>query len=339
MPRLSRRFSVAPMMDCTDRHFRYFMRLLSKRVLLYTEMVVTGALMNGDRRRFLQHHNMEHPLALQIGGSCPEELAVAARAAKEWGYDEINLNVGCPSDNVQKGRFGACLMLESDLVAKCVDAMKQAAPDLPVTVKTRIGVDNQDPDTALRKFVKQIADAGCSTFIVHARKAWLKGLSPRANRSVPPLNYPLVYELKRENPHLEIIINGGIKTIEECNEHLQHVDGVMLGREIYDNPYLLAQVDSAFFGGEGAAAPVLSRVEAAEQMMPYLTNHCAAGGSAFHVVRHLQGLMHGLHGAKDWRRMLSKGQRSLVNNQVLVDSPQVLIDALDYFKMANKGQV
>ena len=241
----SHRFSVAPMMDWTDRHCRVFHRTLTKRALLYTEMVTADAVIHGDRERLIGFSGEEHPIALQLGGSAPGKLAEAARIAAAFGYDEINLNVGCPSDRVQEGRFGACLMAEPDLVAECVSAMLQTQP---LTVKCRIGIDDQDAEADLSRFIDTVADAGCSTFVVHARKAWLKGLSPKENREIPPLDYDRVYRLKARRSELTIIINGGIETIADAQKHLEHVDGVMLGRAAYQNPCLLADVDSEIFG-------------------------------------------------------------------------------------------
>src|SRR6201990_3378340 len=246
------RLSVAPMMDWTDRHCRVLHRTLSARALLYTEMLTTGAVLHGDRDRLLAFDAGEHPVALQLGGSDPADLAAAARIGEAEGYDEINLNVGCPSDRVQSGRFGACLMREPELVAECVSAMRHAVR-VPVTVKCRIGVDEQDPEESLRATIGLCARAGVKTFAVHARKAWLQGLSPKENRDVPPLDYDLVYRVKREHPKLTIVINGGIQSLEECATHLQHVDGVMLGRAAYHSPAMLTEVDARFFGGEAVA--------------------------------------------------------------------------------------
>src|SRR5690242_8113205 len=241
-----RRFSIAPMMEWTDRHCRFFHRLLTRRALIYTEMVTTGAVLNGDRARLIGFDPCEHPVAIQLGGSEPRALAEAARIAEDFGYDEINLNVGCPSDRVQSGRFGACLMREPALVADCMAAMRDAV-SLPVTVKCRIGVDDQDPEESLRTLIAMCAAAGVTRFAVHARKAWLDGLSPKENRDVPPLDYDLVYRVKRENPHLEITLNGGIQTLDQAEAHLAHVDGVMLGRAAYQNPAMLLEIDTRFF--------------------------------------------------------------------------------------------
>ncbi|MBW9258122.1 MAG: tRNA dihydrouridine(20/20a) synthase DusA [Candidatus Thiodiazotropha sp. (ex. Lucinisca nassula)] len=300
--RLNRRLSVAPMLDWTDRYCRYFLRLISSHVLLYTEMVTTGAILHGNRARFLDFDPSEHPVALQLGGSEPEALAQCAKLGEAWGYDEINLNVGCPSDRVQSGRFGACLMLTPELVADCVKAMRdQVAID--VTVKHRIGVDNQDSYQALCDFVGKVSDAGCETFIVHARKAWLQGLSPRENREVPPLHYETVHQLKRDFADLQIIINGGITTLEQVEQNLKQVDGVMIGREAYNNPWILSQADSLIYGSEGSPA---SRHQIIESMIPYIDQELSAGTPINRITRHILGLFQGLPGAKKWRRMLSE---------------------------------
>lgn len=297
----SNRFSVAPMLDWTDRHCRYFHRLLSRHTLLYTEMVTTGAILLG-KGGYLAYHEQEHPLALQLGGSDPEALAESARIAEQRGYDEINLNVGCPSDRVQNGRFGACLMASPALVADCVKAMREAV-GIPVTVKTRIGIDDQDSYEFLCDFIRQVAATGCDTFIVHARKAWLSGLSPRENREIPPLDYPRVYRLKQEFPRLTIAVNGGITSLEAAEQHLQHLDGVMVGREAYQNPYLLAEVDGRLFGDPH---PVPSRHQVVEAMVPYIEQELARGNQLAHVTRHMLGLFQGLPGARAWRRHLSE---------------------------------
>lgn len=300
---LDRRLSVAPMMDWTDRHCRYFLRLLSKRTLLYTEMVNTGAIKFGDRDYHLGFNSSEHPIALQLGGSDAAELADACTIANDYHYDEINLNCGCPSDRVQKGRFGACLMAEPNLVADCVTAMQQAT-DVPVTVKSRIGIDDLDSYQHLLDFIGPVSDAGCSTFVVHARKAWLKGLSPKQNREVPPLDYQRVYQLKRDLPDLEIIINGGITTIEQAEEHLRHLDGVMIGREAYHNPYLLAEVDQRVFG---ESTPIPSRVEVYQQFIQYVEQQQLQQEIKLsHMSRHILGLFQGLPGARKFRRYISE---------------------------------
>jgi tRNA-dihydrouridine synthase A len=296
-------FCVAPMLDWTDRHCRFFHRLISKQALLYTEMITTGALLYGDRRRFLQFDPSEHPLALQLGGSDPVDLSACAKIAEDFGYDEVNLNVGCPSDRVQNGRFGACLMAEPELVAECVAAMRSAA-SIPVTVKSRIGIDDRDSYEELVHFIGTVAGAGCQTFIVHARKAWLQGLSPKQNREVPPLRYDRVYQLKRDFPELQIVLNGGITTLEQTEETLRHgVDGVMMGREAYHNPYLLAEVDRRLFGSK---AEVITRAEIIEKLMPYIEEQLAEGVRLHSITRHILGLFHGEPGARSWRRHLSE---------------------------------
>ncbi len=298
----SRRFSLAPMMDWSDHHCRYFWRLLTRNALLYTEMVTTGALIHGDRERFLHFNPEEHPVALQLGGSNPAELARCARWAQDWGYDEVNLNCGCPSDRVQSGMFGACLMAQPQLVAECVRAMREAC-DIAVTVKHRIGIDDMESYEQMAEFVGTVADAGCEVFIVHARKAWLQGLSPKENREIPPLNYPWVYRLKAEFPHLQVIINGGITTLDECETHLQHVDGVMLGREAYQNPWLLAEVDPRLFGTE---APVADRDDVIAALLPYIESKLSQGSQLNHITRHILGLYQGVPGARKFRRHLSE---------------------------------
>ncbi|MCG8991779.1 tRNA dihydrouridine(20/20a) synthase DusA [Laribacter hongkongensis] len=297
----SRRVCIAPMLDWTDRHYRYFARLLSRHTWLYTEMVTTGALIHGDVPRHLTFHEAEHPIALQLGGSEPAELAQCARLAESWGYDEVNLNVGCPSERVQKGAFGACLMKEPGLVADCVRAMRDVTT-LPVTVKHRIGVDDVESFGFVSDFVGEVAAAGCSIFIVHARNAILKGLSPKENREIPPLKYDYAWRLKAEFPDLEILVNGGIRTLDEAAEQLGHVDGVMIGREAYHNPYLLAGVDARFYGDEH---PVPTRAEVIERLIPYVDAHLAAGGKVRDIARHVLGLVNGVPGARRFRQMLS----------------------------------
>jgi len=290
------------MMDWTDRHCRFFHRRLTAHALLYTEMITAEAVLHGDRQRLLGFSPEEHPVALQLGGSDPARLAAAAAIGAAWGYDEINLNVGCPSDRVQEGRFGACLMAEPELVADCVAAMRTCVT-VPVTVKCRIGIDNQDSEQDLERFVAAVAGAGCRTFIVHARKAWLQGLSPKANREVPPLDHARVYRLKVAHPELEIVINGGIGSLNEAQAHLAHVDGVALGRAAYQNPYLLAEVDRRLFG---AAATPPSRRDAIEALLPYALRHIAAGGRLNNIARHVLGLYHGQPRARAFRRHLSE---------------------------------
>ncbi len=300
--KLSRRFCIAPMMDWTDRHDRYFLRLITRHALLYTEMVTTGAILHGDRERLLGYDPAEQPLVLQLGGSDPVELAACAVIAEDLGYREVNLNVGCPSDRVQSGRFGACLMAEPELVAECVAAM-QAAVDIPVTVKTRIGIDDKDSYAELTHFVAVNATAGCRTFIIHARKAWLKGLSPKQNREIPPLRYEVVYQLKEDFPELEIVINGGISTLDQVQEHLEVVDGVMLGRAAYQNPYVLAQVDRRFFA-ETKNTP--TRHQIIERLIPYVEQQLCRGVYLSSITRHILGLFQGQPGARTWRRYLSE---------------------------------
>ena len=290
------------MMDWTDRHCRFFHRQLTQHALLYTEMVTADAVIRGKRDQLLGFSNAEHPIALQLGGSDVVKLAEAARIGEGFGYDEINLNVGCPSDRVQEGRFGACLMAEPQLVATCVAAMR-AAVRIPVTVKCRIGIDDQDDEEDLQIFVDTVAGAGSKTFIIHARKAWLKGLSPKENREVPPLNYARVYRLKAMRPDLEVIINGGIETLDACNAHLRHVDGVMLGRAAYQNPALLGEVDCRFFTPH---LPVFSRADALRALLPYVAQHLAAGGRLSNITRHVLGLYHGRPRGKAFRRYLSE---------------------------------
>ncbi len=296
------RLSVAPMLDWTDRHCRYFLRLITKQTLLYTEMITTGAIIHGKRDRYLAFDPFEHPVALQLGGSHPNELAQCARIGADYGYDEINLNVGCPSDRVQSGRFGACLMAEPNLVADCVAAMK-AAVNIPVTVKSRIGIDHQDSYEELVKFVTAISQAGCDQLIVHARKAWLHGLSPKENREIPPLKYDVVYQLKQDFPNLPIIINGGITDLLQVEQHLQHVDGVMMGREAYHNPYILAEADQRFFN-QTLAIP--SREDIIAQLVPYIESQAQLGVQVKHITRHILGLFQGVAGGKRWRRYLSE---------------------------------
>ncbi len=291
------------MLDWSDRHQRALMRVMSKHSLVYTEMVTTGALIHGDAARYLKFNHEEHPVALQLGGSDPKAMATCAKMAEDVGYDEVNINVGCPSDRVQNGAFGACLMAEPELVAENVVAM-QAAVDIPVTVKNRIAIDEMEEEATLRRFLSIVSEAGCKTFLVHARKAWLKGLSPKQNRDVPPLNYELVYQMKREFPQLEIIINGGIKTLEESAEHLAHVDGVMVGREAYHNPYLMTEVDERVYGDD--AHDQQSRLDVLESYMEYMQQQISEGVYLKSMSRHLLGLFTGEKGAKAWRRYISE---------------------------------
>ena len=295
-------FCVAPMMDGTDRHCRYFHRLLTRHALLYTEMITADAAIHGDREYLLGFDDAEHPVALQLGGSDPEKLAEAARIGAEFGYDEINLNVGCPSDRVQSGAFGACLMKTPDLVAECVAAMIGAV-EIPVTVKCRIGVDDQDPHESLFGFVEKVAHAGCKVFIVHARKAWLQGLSPKENRTVPPLDYDLVRKLKQARPDLRIVLNGGIETVKDASMLSADFDGVMLGRAAYGAPYILANVDEVFFGDE---SPAPAREDIARAMSEYVKREFEKGVRPHSITRHMIGLYHGGPGARSWRRFLSE---------------------------------
>ena len=297
---MSHRFSVAPMMDRTDRHCRYFHRLLTKRSFLYTEMLHANAVLKGDTEKLLNHHTDEHPLVLLLGGSDPSALAEASSISEKFGYSEVNLNVGCPSSKVQKGRFGAILMKEPKLVSKCISQMKEATT-LPVTVKCRIGVDDMDQNIHLDNFINEVSSAGCNTFIIHARKAWLKGLSPKDNREIPPLNYERVYELKNTFPDLKFIINGGIKSLHESSIHLQHVDGVMIGREAYENPLLLAEVDSVIFLDKKIST---SRSDILKSLIPYIVEELERGTKISHITRHLMGLFRGFNGAKNMRKYL-----------------------------------
>jgi tRNA-dihydrouridine synthase A len=291
------------MIDWSDTHARFFWRLLSDNALLYTEMITTGALLRGDAERFLRFDPTEHPLALQLGGSDPVALAACARLAEQYQYDEVNLNCGCPSDRVQNGAFGACLMARPDLVADCVKAMQDAC-SLPVTVKHRIGIDDLDSYDHMARFVETVAATGCTTFIAHARKAWLKGLSPKENRDLPPLRYADVYRLKREFPELTIVINGGIHTLDECEQHLDQVDGVMLGRAAYHDPYLLSEVDNRLFGADTARQ---TRAAIIERLLPYIEREMQRGATLHHITRHILGLFQGEPGARRFRRILSEG--------------------------------
>lgn len=297
--------SVAPMMAWTDRHERFFLRLISQHVMLYTEMVPTGAIIHGDRERYLGHDPVEHPLALQLGGADPIELAECARIATDYGFDEINLNVGCPSGRVRAGRFGVSLMLDPSHVARCVGAMN-AVTNIPITVKSRIGVDDHDSYSDLCNFVRAIADVGCNTLIVHARKAWLNGLSPKENREIPPLRHDVVYRLKRNFPSLEIIVNGGVNSLDQVAHHLNHVDGVMLGRVAYQNPYILAEIDHRFFSPQ---ASVPMREEIIANLLPYIHSKVAEGVPLARITRHIFGLFYGQPRARAWRRFLSNNAK------------------------------
>ncbi len=298
----AQRFSIAPMLDWTDRHCRHFHRMMSGEALLYTEMVTTGAIIHG-KGDYLAFGEQEHPVALQLGGSNPQDLATCAKLAEERGYDEINLNVGCPSDRVQNGMFGACLMAQASLVADCIKAMRDVV-SIPVTVKTRIGIDELDSYAFLCDFVQQVSEhGGCDTFIIHARKAWLSGLSPKENREVPPLDYPRVYQLKQDFPHLTMAINGGIKSLDEAKQHLQHMDGVMIGREAYQNPSMLLEVDRELFGSQKSA---LTGPEVIRALYPYIEAELSKGTYLGHITRHILGIFQGIPGARQWRRHLSE---------------------------------
>jgi tRNA-dihydrouridine synthase A len=314
------------MMDWTDRHCRYFHRLLSSHALLYTEMVTTGALIHGDVPRHLRFNTEEHPVALQLGGSEPADLAQCAKLGQDWGYDEININCGCPSERVQRGAFGACLMNEASLVADCVKAMVDAV-DIPVTVKHRIGIDKEEGYGFVRDFVGTVADAGCTVFIAHARNAWLKGLSPKENREIPPLRYELVHQLKLDFPHLTIAINGGLTTNAQLTEQLEHVDGVMLGREAYHNPWWLADWDATFFGASGAD---LTREVVEERMVDYMEREATEHGTHWYsIARHMLGLRHGLAGSRKWRQVWSDHRlKTLPAREVFaIASGLTLVDA------------
>ena len=302
IPHATHRLCLAPMLEWTDRHFRFFLRRVSRRIFLYTEMITTGAVLHGDRAKLLAFDGSEHPVALQLGGSDPAALAESSRIAEDFGYDEINLNLGCPSDRVQSGRFGACLMAEPELVADCVAAMRSAVA-IPVTVKTRIGIDERDSYAELAHFVRTVGQGGCTTFIIHARKAWLKGLSPKENREVPPLRYDVAHQLKADFPQFEIILNGGIQNLQESLVHLQRFDGVMLGRAAYHNPYLLAEADQLLFND---SHPVPSRHEILEAYLPYVEQELAKGVRLQSICRHILGLFHGAPGGRLWRRHLSE---------------------------------
>lgn len=324
LPPINRAFCVAPMLDCTDRHERYLARLISKHAVLYTEMITTGALIFGDRHKFLNFDESEHPVALQLGGSEPDAMTECAEMVQGWGYDEVNINVGCPSDRVQSGSFGACLMQSPELVAENVKQM-QAAVDIPVTVKCRIGVDDQDPREALWRLVELSASAGCKTFLVHARKAWLKGLSPKENRDVPPLDYELVYELKQDFPELEIILNGGIGSIGECKTHLQQLDGTMMGREAYSNPYVMARVDSELYGEDSTPR---SRDQVLADYMLYVEKNIENGTRLNHMTRHVVGLFHGEPRSRLFRRHISQNAHIEGSGvEILAQAYSAMVDA------------
>ena len=292
--------SVAPMMDCTDRHDRFFLRLISKNVMLYSEMVATKSAIHGDRKKILSYSPEEKPLALQVGGSDKKELSEVAKIAEDMGYDEININLGCPSKKVQKNMFGACLMKEPDLVSECINEMVNSCK-IPVTAKTRIGFDDMEDFNYLNKFILKMKEAGCKTFILHARKAILKGLTPKQNLNIPKLNYEMVYKIKKANPELKIIINGGISQIDEIKNHLQKCDGVMIGRAIYQNPYFLANIENEIFNVKNSP----TREEVAEQLIKYLEKEVKEGTKVNHIMRHAVGLYHGQPGSKKWKRYLS----------------------------------
>jgi tRNA-dihydrouridine synthase A len=320
---IKRTISVAPMLDWTDKHCRYFLRKISQHALLYTEMVTTGAIIFG-KGDYLAFNQEEHPVALQLGGSNPADMARCAGEAQKYGYDEVNINVGCPSDRVQNGRFGACLMAEPEVVAACIKSM-QAEVDIPVTVKSRIGIDDMDEYADLTRFIDVVAASGCDTFIVHARKAWLKGLSPKQNRDVPPLMYDRVYQLKQQFPNLHISLNGGVKTLDDVQLHLNYLDGVMIGREVYSNPYILAEVDKRFYQDDSI---IKTRAEVVMAMLPYVEQQIAQGARPWHVARHMLGLFQGQPGGRIWRRYLSQnGTKANVGVELLTDALDVLLDA------------
>jgi tRNA-dihydrouridine synthase A len=321
----SHRFSVAPMMEWTDRHCRFFHRLLTRRALLYTEMLTTGAVLNGDRARLLRFDPAEHPVALQLGGSVPAALAQCARIGADAGFDEINLNAGCPSDRVQDGRFGACLMTEPDLVGDCVAAMK-AAVSVPVTVKCRLGVDDQDPEEALARFAQTVERAGADVLIVHARKAWLKGLSPKENREVPPLDHERVYRLKAAHPRLPIVLNGGVGSIESARAHLTRVDGVMMGRAAYQEPWRLLAVDLALFDEDALFA---TPKEAAAALVPYIERELREGTRLHAITRHMHGLFRAVPGARAFRRHLAGAATSNAGAELLLAALRLVADGRD----------
>lgn len=311
------RFSVAPMLDWTDKHCRYLYRLLSKHAVLYTEMVTTGAIIHGSGD-YLAFNEEEQPVVLQLGGSDPQQMAHCAKLAEQRGYDAININVGCPSDRVQNGMFGACLMAQPQRVADCVKAMQDQVA-IPISVKTRIGIDDSDDYQFLQDFVQAMVDAECQQLVIHARKAWLKGLSPKENRDIPPLNYERVYQIKRDFPQLDISINGGIKTLAQVQEHLAFVDGVMVGREAYTNPMLLSSVDSLIYGD---ASPVRTPQQAVLDMLPYIEQQMIQGARFWHIARHMLGLFQGMPGARQWRRLLSE------QGHLATATPELLLQAL-----------
>ncbi|TYK65311.1 tRNA dihydrouridine(20/20a) synthase DusA [Colwellia echini] len=316
MNKIDHKLSIAPMLDWTDKHCRYFYRLMSKHTVLYTEMVTTGAILHG-KGDYLSYNDTEHPLVLQLGGSDVKAMTECAKIAEQHGYDEVNINVGCPSDRVQNGRFGACLMSEPSLVAECVNEMQNVS-NIPVTVKSRIGIDDLDSYEFLHTFISEVAKADCKHFIIHARKAWLTGLSPKQNRDVPPLDYDRVYKIKQDFSNLNITINGGIKTFVEANEHLKHIDGVMIGREIYNSPFILTDADCEIYN---ANTPKLTRMDVINLMVPYINETIKEGGRAWHVLRHMLGLCNGLSGARKFRQHLSEcAGKDGADGQVLLDA-------------------
>jgi len=313
---ISHKLSVAPMLDWTDKHCRYFYRLMSKHTVLYTEMVTTGAILHG-KGNYLEYNDAEHPLVLQLGGSDIKAMTECAKMAEQYGYDEVNINVGCPSDRVQNGKFGACLMAEPSLVAECVNQM-QATTSIPVTVKSRIGIDDLDSYEFLHTFIEQVAQAGCEHFIIHARKAWLTGLSPKQNRDVPPLDYERVYQIKNDFKKLDISINGGIKSFAEANNHLKKIDGVMIGREIYNSPFMLVDADTEIYNCD---TDKLTRSEVINLMVPYINDTVNSGGRAWHILRHMLGLCNGLSGARKFRQHLSEcAGKDGADGRVLLDA-------------------
>ena len=316
-----RTLAIAPMMDYTDRHDRYFLRLISKYTLLYTEMLTCQALIHGDSKRFLKFDESEHPIALQLGGSNLKDLAVCSQMAEQAGYNEVNLNVGCPSDRVKSGKFGACLMADPKLVAECISAM-QTKVTIPVTVKCRIGIDDQFELVQLPLFLETLADAGCNTFIIHARKAWLQGLNPKENRDVPPLNYKLVYEMKKKFPQLNISINGGINNLDEAKKHLEFVDGVMIGRAAYHNPYMLAEADNLLYGDN---KHIPTRQQILSEFLPYIDQQVKEGVKLTQISRHILGLFQGLPGARLYRRHISENaNKPEANSQVIKDAAKFI---------------
>ena len=322
-PDQAHRFCIAPMMEWTDRHCRFFHRVMTRRARLYTEMVTTGAVLHGERERLIGFDPFEHPLALQLGGADPRALAQSVRIAEDFGYDEVNLNVGCPSDRVQEGRFGACLMAEPDHVGECVAAMK-AQVKVPVTVKCRIGIDAQDPEQALEVFAQAVERAGTDALIVHARKAWLQGLSPKENREVPPLDYDRVYRLKVAHPNLTVVLNGGVAGVEQGLDHLQHVDGVMMGRAAYQEPWRLMAVDPLLFG---ETAQFASPKEAAAALVPYIEREVASGTRLHAITRHLHGLFRAVPGARAYRRYLAGAATSQAGAKLLLAALALIADS------------